>query len=445
MKERKAFICQNCGYESLKWLGRCPNCGEWNTFVEEIQKKKEKNNIRKVEPLSFKDIESISIERIKTDIGEFDRVLGGGIVKGSLILIGGDPGIGKSTLLTIVSGAYSINNRKVLYVSGEESIYQVKMRMERLKVHNENVFFLSETEIRSIIEAVDRFEPELLIIDSIQTMYSDEIDLPAGSVSQVRDVTLKLMNLSKNSGITTMIIGHITKTGVIAGPKTLEHMVDTVLYLEGDTNYMFRILRTVKNRFGSTNEIGVFELTEEGLKEVANPSSYLIQNRVKDEPGNTIVPTIQGTRAILVEIQSLITPARYGVPMRVSTGVDFRRLNMLIAIIEKRLGYAIGNYDIFCNIAGGIKIMEPSIDTGLIFSIVSSYLGKKVDENTSMIGEVGLLGEVRAVPFIEKRIQECERMGMRKIIIPNQNVKMKNDVNMIKVRNIKEIKEELKF
>lgn len=443
MKEKKAFICQNCGYESQKWLGKCPNCGEWNTFVEEIQKRKEKINIRKVEPLSFKEVDSVSIERVKTGIDEFDRVLGGGIVKGSIILIGGDPGIGKSTLLTIVGGAYSSSNRKVLYVSGEESVYQVKMRIERIKVHNENIFFLSETEIGSIIESVDRFNPELLIIDSIQTMYSEEIDLPAGSVSQVRDVTLKLMNLSKNYGITTMIIGHITKTGIIAGPKTLEHMVDTVLYLEGDTNYMFRILRTVKNRFGSTNEIGVFELIEEGLKEVANPSSYLIENRVKDEPGNAVVPTIQGTRPILVEIQSLIIPARYGVPMRVSTGVDYKRLNMLIAIIEKRLGYGIGNSDIFCNIAGGLKIQEPAIDTGLIFSIVSSYLGKKIDENSSMIGEVGLSGEVRAVPFIEKRIQECEKMGIKKFIIPNQNVKTKNGIKIVKVKNIKDIKEEL--
>ncbi len=445
MKEKKTFICQNCGYESPKWLGRCPNCNEWNTFVEEIQRRKEVKNVRNVFPLNFKEVESVSVERIKTGIGEFDRVLGGGIVKGSLVLIGGDPGIGKSTLLTSISGSYSSMNRKVLYVSGEESIYQVKMRIERLKIHNENVFFLSETEINSIIEAVNRFGPELLIIDSIQTMYSEEIDLPAGSVSQVRDVTFKLMNLSKSSGITTMIIGHITKTGVIAGPKTLEHMVDTVLYLEGDTNYLFRILRTVKNRFGSTNEIGVFELTEEGLKEVTNPSSYLIENRVKDEPGNTIVPTVQGTRPILIEIQSLVIPARYGVPMRVATGIDYKRLNMLIAIIEKRLGYNIGTNDIFCNITGGLKILEPAIDTGLIFSIVSSYLGKKIDENISMIGEVGLSGEVRAVPFIEKRIQECERMGVKNFIMPNQNVKIRDGINLIKVKNIKEIKEELKL
>jgi len=445
MKEKKGFICQNCGYESPKWLGRCPNCGEWNTFAEEVLKKKEKFSVKTTSPVKFKDVENVSIERINTGINEFDRVLGGGIVKGSLILVGGDPGIGKSTLLTTISGKFSEKDKKVLYVSGEESVYQVKLRVERLKINDENIFFLSETEINNIIDTALKIQPELLIIDSVQTMFSEEIELPPGSVSQVREVTFKLMNLSKSSDITTMIIGHITKTGVIAGPKTLEHMVDTVLYLEGDTNYIFRILRTVKNRFGSTNEIGVFELKEEGLVEIPNPSLFLIESRVKDEPGNTIVPTIQGTRPIIVEIQSLITPTRYGVPMRVTTGVDYKRVNMLVAIIEKRLGYGIGNYDIFCNIAGGLKVQEPAIDIGLVFSMVSSFLGKKIDEDTSMIGEVGLSGEVRAVPFIEKRIEECKKMGLKKIIIPTQNVKIKDGIDIVSVRTIKEAKEVLKL
>ena len=438
MKKRTVFVCQNCGYESPKWLGKCPSCGEWNTFVEE--KPTGKKSIPVI-PFASGKKEGYK-ERINTGIYEFDRVLGGGIVKGSLTLLGGDPGIGKSTLLLTIAGLLSEKGIPVLYVSGEESISQVNMRAERLGVNTDNLFFLPETEIEGIIKGVSVSDPGFLIIDSIQTIYAGYLESPPGSISQVRECTSRIMREIKGKGITTFIIGHITKSGAIAGPKTLEHMVDTVLYLEGDTNHIFRILRGVKNRFGSINEIGIFEMTGKGLIPVENPSKFLLSGG-EWASGNTIVPTTQGTRPLLVEVQSLLIPARFNYPQRVSTGIDYRRLNMLIAITEKRLGLGIGGYDIFCNITGGLKVDEPAIDLGIIFSMVSGFIDKPIDRDTALAGEVGLGGEVRAIPFIDMRVKECKRLGLSRIIIPDQRTEGIDGIEVVKVRNIQEAKEAL--
>ena len=438
MKEKTLFVCQNCGYEATKWMGKCPSCGEWNTLVEE-RSKGEKSS--KVIPFSSGKKEGYK-DRIKTGILEFDRVLGGGIVKGSITLLGGDPGIGKSTLLLTVAGLLSEKGIPVLYVSGEESLSQVNIRAERLGTNTDNMFFLTETEIEGIIKGVAVSKPGFLIIDSIQTIYAGYLESPPGSISQVREATSRIMREIKGKEITTFIIGHITKSGAIAGPKTLEHMVDTVLYLEGDTNHIFRILRGVKNRFGSINEIGIFEMTGKGLVPVENPSQFLISSGVWS-PGNTIVPTTQGTRPLLVEVQSLLIPARFNYPQRVSTGIDYRRLNMLIAITEKRLGMGIGGYDIFCNITGGLRVDEPAIDLGIIFAMVSSFLDKPIPRETVLAGEVGLGGEVRPIPFIDMRMKECKRLGFSKIIIPDQRTEPMDGIEVVKIKNLQEAKEVL--
>ncbi|MCD6399958.1 DNA repair protein RadA [candidate division WOR-3 bacterium] len=444
MKSKHIYVCQNCGYESPKWLGRCPNCGEWNTFVEEVRGGTKRNPSRV--SVRVKALENIGIEnkeRIRTGIDEFDRVMGGGIVEGSVILIGGEPGIGKSTIILMISGILANKDLKILYVSGEESASQIKLRAERLNISSSNLFLLPETDLDVILNTVEENTPDILIVDSIQTTYASYIDSPTGSVSQVRECTSQIMRLAKVSNITTFIVGHITKSGAIAGPKTLEHMVDTVLYLEGDSNHMFRILRTAKNRFGSTNEIGIFEMVEEGLREVKNPSGYLIETRVKGASGSIIVPTIEGTRPFLVEAQSLVSTSRFAVPQRVSTGVDYKRLNMLIAITEKRLGIGIGGFDVFTNIVGGIKITEPGIDLGITLSLISSFLDRPIPSDTVAVGEVGLLGEVRAVNMLDKRVQEAEKMGFKRIIIPRQKVVNDLRIKIVKVKNLLEAKEEL--
>ena len=444
--KKTVYVCQECGYKSSKWFGRCPNCGTWNSMVEEVVERKKGKTKSLTEKIEISPISKISLvdkDRVKTEISELDRVLGGGIVQGSLILIGGEPGIGKSTLTLAFSGTLADKGLKVLYISGEESLMQVKMRGERLKAGSiSNLYLASETEIGRVIGSINELKPDIVIIDSIQTMFDEEIESAPGSVSQVRLCTNQLMHISKNQSISIILIGHITKSGVIAGPRTLEHMVDTVLYLEGDRHHYFRILRSVKNRFGSTNEIGIFEMREDGMKPVDNPSKFLIEGREEKTPGSVIVPSIEGSRAFLIEVQSLLSPSRFGIPQRVSTGVDYRRISMLVAVVEKRLKITIGAYDIFTNIAGGIKVNDPGVDIGIVSAMLSSFFNKYIEPTIAVVGEVGLSGEVRTVNMIQKRVKEVERMGFEKIIMPAQEISH-TKIKPVYIQNIKELKEYL--
>jgi len=442
--KKTVYVCQECGYKSSKWFGRCPNCGAWNSMVEEIvEKRQKKATSAKIEINPISEISLEDKNRVKTEIAELDRVLGGGIVQGSLILIGGEPGIGKSTLALAFSGTLAKKALKVLYISGEESVMQVKIRAERLKIGDiSNLYLASITEIFRIINSIHQLKPDIVIIDSIQTIYDEEIESAPGSVSQVRLCANQLMRISKNYSISIIVIGHITKSGVIAGPRTLEHIVDTVLYLEGDNQHYFRILRSVKNRFGSTNEIGIFEMKEGGMTPVDNPSKFLIEGREEKTPGNVVVPSIEGSRAFLVEVQSLLSPSRFGIPQRVSTGIDYRRISMLVAVIEKRLKITIGAYDIFTNIAGGIKVSDPGVDLGVVSAMLSSFFNKYIEPTIAVIGEVGLSGEIRAVNMIQKRVKEAEKMGFQKIVMPAQKISH-TKIQPIYVRNIKELKDYL--
>lgn len=440
-KTKTKFVCQQCGYESSKWMGRCPNCEEWNTFQEEIIEKEPSKNFE--EPLLsklelLKDVEAKDEDRIKTGISELDRVLGGGIVQGSLVLIGGEPGIGKSTLLLQISNIMSKYTR-VLYVSGEESPRQIKIRADRIIMGNQSIYLLSETNINKIERHIEKLSPGFMIIDSIQTMFTDESTTIPGSVSQIRQVTQYLMKIAKQNGITIFIIGHVTKEGSIAGPRVLEHMVDTVLYFEGDRTQSFRILRAYKNRFGSTNEIGVFEMMVDGLKEVKNPSEMLLSGREDNVSGVAVISSMEGTRTILLEVQSLICHTNFGLPRRMSTGIDYNRLIILIAVIEKKCGLNLSQSDVYLNIAGGIKVQEPAIDLGIVASIISGYTNRPIPNDWCFAGEVGLTGEVRAISNIERRISEAQKMGFKKIIIPNMKVKNENDIDIVKVKNIKEL------
>lgn len=392
-KNKTIFVCNNCGYESPKWMGKCPACNEWNSFSEEkVINTKDTNygklSKKKSKPIELNKIVKSTNERISTGFNELDRVLGGGLVNGSLILLGGEPGIGKSTLILQICEKINIKG-KILYVSGEESAEQVKIRADRLNIKNENLLFLSETDINNIEEEIIKIEPELVIIDSIQTMYSNEITSAPGSVSQVREITAKIMKICKENGITTILIGHVTKDGNIAGPRVLEHMVDTVLYIEGERYFSYRILRGVKNRFGSTNEIGMFEMQQEGLVEIDNPSTILISERNENSAGSIIVSSIEGTRPLLVEFQALTTPSVYGLPRRTANGIDYNRLTLLIAVIEKKAGINLGNQDVYLNVVGGLKINEPAIDLGIILSTISSF------KNIPISNEVVAIGEVR--------------------------------------------------
>lgn len=392
-KNKTIFVCNNCGYESPKWMGKCPACNEWNSFSEEkVINTKDTNYAKlskeKSKPIELNKIVKSTNERISTGFNELDRVLGGGLVNGSLILLGGEPGIGKSTLILQICEKINIKG-KILYVSGEESAEQVKIRADRLNIKNENLLFLSETDINNIEEEIIKIEPELVIIDSIQTMYSNEITSAPGSVSQVREITAKIMRICKENGITTILIGHVTKDGNIAGPRVLEHMVDTVLYIEGERYFSYRILRGVKNRFGSTNEIGMFEMQQEGLVEIDNPSTILISERNENSAGSIIVSSIEGTRPLLVEFQALTTPSVYGLPRRTANGIDYNRLTLLIAVIEKKAGINLGNQDVYLNVVGGLKINEPAIDLGIILSTISSF------KNIPISNEVVAIGEVR--------------------------------------------------
>ena len=447
-KNKTIFVCNECGYESAKWLGKCPACGSWNSFFEQ-KVVEEKHGIAKSKDLkhnmpqklnSYQGKETI---RTSTGFGEIDRVLGGGLVKGSLILLGGEPGIGKSTLILQICDKVQ-GDGKVLYVSGEESAEQIKMRADRLGIKNDDILFLGETDIDIVNQAIIELNPKLVIIDSIQTMYSDELTAAAGSVSQVREITSQVMRVCKSRGITTIIIGHVTKEGNIAGPRVLEHMVDTVLYLEGERYFSYRILRGVKNRFGSTNEIGMFEMKNEGMTEITNPSDILISERKDNPPGTCIVSSIEGTRPLMVEIQALTTMSIYGIPKRTANGFDYNRLALLIAVLEKRIGLPLGNQDVYLNIAGGIKINEPSIDLGIVAVVASSYKNLPIPKGTVIMGEVGLTGEVRRINMIEKRVKEAEKLGFKSCIIPESNKKDLKDDYKLDIIGVSDIKEAIK-
>ena len=419
--KKTVFFCQNCGHEESKWLGQCPMCKEWNTFVEErvtmakTAAVKDRKELRAV-PLS--QVQTEAEERVSTHINELDRVLGGGIVPGSLILVGGDPGIGKSTLLLQVCRELARTEKKVLYISGEESLRQIKLRAQRMGEFTEHLLLLCETNLELIRQAIERERPETVVIDSIQTMFSEEVGSAPGSVSQVREATNALMQLAKGLCITIFIVGHVTKEGTVAGPRVLEHMVDTVLYFEGDRHASYRILRGVKNRFGSTNEIGVFEMRQDGLREVKNASEFMLDGRPEHASGSVVACSMEGTRPILLEIQALVCESNLGIPRRTAAGTDYNRVNLLMAVLEKRIGYRLANYDAYVNIAGGIKINEPAVDLGIVMAIVSSYKNRPLDERTIVFGEVGLSGEVRAVSMPEQRVQEAKKLGFETCIMP---------------------------
>lgn len=444
-KLKSKFVCMECGYESIKWMGKCPECNNWNSLVEEVT---QKATIRNAIP-SFlskpQRIQDISIEddhRLKTGIGELDRVLGGGIVKGSMILVGGDPGIGKSTLLLQISNNIGKDDLVVLYVSGEESVKQIKVRAKRMGIISENIYILSENNMEYIEKTISDIQPDILIIDSIQTVYNPIVLSAPGSVSQVRDSTGNLMRIAKSENIAIFIAGHVTKAGSLAGPRVLEHMVDTVLYFEGDSHMSYRILRGVKNRFGSTNEIGIFEMGDRGLVEVLNPSKMFLSGRMAGATGSAVIASIEGTRPMLVEVQALLSYTSFGVPRRMATGIDYNRVVLLMAVLEKRVGYQLQNYDSYVNVVGGIKLNEPASDLGVIAAIASNYKDKEIESNIVIIGEVGLAGEVRAVNFIEKRINEAYKLGFTKCIIPYnnyKNLKKRIDLEIYGVKSVEKM------
>ncbi|MCR5294842.1 MAG: DNA repair protein RadA [Lachnospiraceae bacterium] len=427
-KKKTGFFCQNCGFESSKWMGQCPVCHEWNSFVEEPIEKKipglsPKRGTAKTKPVAFSDIPEEDHERTATGMKEFDRVLGGGIVKGSLVLIGGDPGIGKSTILLQVTRLLAKQGKKILYISGEESLGQIKMRAKRIGDINDHVFLLCETNLSDVRESIEALKPDICVIDSIQTMYNEDVASAPGSVSQVRESTNVLMMMAKGLPVSIFIVGHVTKEGAVAGPRVLEHMVDTVLYFEGDRHASYRILRAVKNRFGSTNEIGVFEMRNSGLMEVPNPSEYMLNGRPENSSGSVVTCSVEGSRPVLLEIQALIARSNFGIPRRTAAGTDFNRVNLLLAVLEKRCGIDLGSYDAYVNIAGGIRMNEPALDLGIILAVVSSHWDRPVSENVMIFGEVGLSGEVRAVSQAETRVKEAKRLGFTKVILPKANVR----------------------
>lgn len=447
-KAKTVWVCSECGNEAMKWLGKCPACNEWDTFYEEqkIEKNVSKNRFSQgntnSEIVRLKDAKKKEYTRVSSGLEEMDRVLGGGFVDGSLTLIGGEPGIGKSTLILQLCSLIGYEG-KILYISGEESLEQIKLRADRLNIKNDNIYFLAETDMAVIEEKLENERPEFCIIDSIQTMFSGEITSAPGSVSQVREITAKIMQICKKKEITTIIVGHVTKDGNIAGPRVLEHMVDTVLYLEGERYFSYRILRTVKNRFGSTNEIGMFEMKNEGLVEVQNPSSILIGDREEDILGTIVAPSVEGTRPILIEIQALTTKTFFGMPRRSSNGIDYNKLNLLIAVIEKYTKIPLSSQDVYINIVGGIKINEPAVDLAVVLAIISSYKSIAIKNEVAVIGEVGLTGEIRNVSNIEKRIKEVEKLGFKKIIIPLSNYqkldkRIKYKIEIKPVKNIVE-------
>ena len=440
--KKSIFFCQNCGHEENKWLGQCPACKEWNTFVEEKVTPVKAGNMKEQGEAQVVTLSSVSTEedeRVRTGIDELDRVLGGGIVPGSLVLVGGDPGIGKSTLLLQVCQRLSSMNKKVLYISGEESLKQIKLRANRMGSFSDSLYLLCETNLDVIRGVIERQRPDMVVIDSIQTMYNEEVGSAPGSVSQVRESTNILMQLAKGLNISTFIVGHVTKEGTVAGPRVLEHMVDTVLYFEGDRHASYRILRGVKNRFGSTNEIGVFEMQKEGLKEVENPSEFMLSGKPENASGSVVACAIEGTRPMLMEIQALVCRSNFGMPRRTAAGLDYNRVNLLMAVLEKRVGLPLSNYDAYVNIAGGIRLSEPAADLGIVMAIASSYKNKAIAEDTLVFGEVGLSGEVRAVTMPEQRVQEAKKLGFKTCVIPEVSVKTVGKVEGIEIVGVKSV------
>ena len=445
--KKSVFFCQNCGHEESKWLGQCPACKEWNTFVEEKitvsaggksgAARSEKETDINIVPLM--NVSTDEDERIQTQIQELDRVLGGGIVEGSLVLVGGDPGIGKSTLLLQVCQKLSSINKKVLYISGEESLKQIKLRANRMGEFSGNLFLLCETNLEMIRTAIEKQKPDMVVIDSIQTMYSEEVTSAPGSVSQVRESTNVFMQLAKGMNIAVFIVGHVTKEGTVAGPRVLEHMVDTVLYFEGDRHASYRILRSVKNRFGSTNEIGVFEMRKEGLIEVENPSEFMLSGEPDAFSGSVVACAMEGTRPMLMEIQALVCRSSFGMPRRTAAGIDYNRVNLLMAVLEKRVGLPLSNYDAYVNIAGGIRMNEPAIDLGVIMAVASSYKNKPVAEDMIVFGEVGLSGEVRAVTMPEQRVAEARKLGFKTCVLPEVCVKNIGHTEGIELVGVKSV------
>lgn len=447
--KKSIYFCQNCGHEESKWLGQCPMCKEWNTFVEEkvtpVKGNSVKNALVEAEVVTLNSVSTDQDERIKTEIAELDRVLGGGIVPGSLVLVGGDPGIGKSTLLLQVCQRLADQKKKVLYISGEESLKQIKLRANRMGEFNEHLLLLCETNLEIIRSVIEKQKPEIAIVDSIQTMYSEDVASAPGSVSQVREATNTLMQLAKGMTISIFIVGHVTKEGTVAGPRVLEHMVDTVLYFEGDRHASYRILRGVKNRFGSTNEIGVFEMRQTGLVEVANPSEFMLNGRPENASGSVVACSIEGTRPMLMEIQALVCQSNFGMPRRTAAGTDYNRVNLLMAVLEKRIGLHLSNYDAYVNIAGGIKMNEPAIDLGIVMAIVSSYKNRPISEGMIVFGEVGLSGEVRAVSMPEQRVAEAKKLGFETCVIPEVSIGMVKNIQGIKVVGVKNINEAIQL
>ncbi|MTH55156.1 DNA repair protein RadA [Bacillus mangrovi] len=450
-KTKTKFMCQSCGYESAKWMGKCPGCGAWNTMAEETFKtgagpkrgsfQHSAQTAQKAAPITK--IETASEPRIMTKMKELNRVLGNGIVKGSLVLIGGDPGIGKSTLLLQVSSQLADLGNRVLYISGEESVKQTKLRADRLDVSSDELLVLAETDMEFITKAIDEAGPAFVVIDSIQTVYQSEITSAPGSVSQVRECTAELMRIAKTKGIAVFIVGHVTKEGSIAGPRLLEHMVDAVLYFEGERHHTYRILRAVKNRFGSTNEMGIFEMKEAGLAEVLNPSEIFLEERSKGAAGSTVVASMEGTRPVLVEIQALISPTSFGNPRRMATGIDHNRVPLLMAVLEKRVGLLLQNQDAYLKVAGGVKLDEPAIDLAVAVSIASSFRDVPTNPMDIIIGEVGLTGEVRRVSRIEQRVQEAAKLGFKRVIIPEANIGGWTAPAGLKVIGVKSVSEAL--
>ncbi|KMZ52517.1 DNA repair protein RadA [Dorea sp. D27] len=441
--KKSIFFCQNCGHEESKWLGQCPACREWNTFVEEKVASVKQGNARQLKEADVVALSGVSTEeqdRVRTGIDELDRVLGGGIVPGSLVLVGGDPGIGKSTLLLQVCQKLS-EDKEILYISGEESLAQIKLRANRMGEFKDNLLLLCETNLELIRSVIEKRRPQLAVIDSIQTMYSEEVTSAPGSVSQVRESTNVFMQLAKGLGISIFIVGHVTKEGTVAGPRVLEHMVDTVLYFEGDRHASYRILRGVKNRFGSTNEIGVFEMRQDGLQEVANPSEYMLSGRPENSAGSVVACSMEGTRPILIEIQALVCQSNFGMPRRTAAGTDYNRVNLLMAVLEKRVGLSMSSYDAYVNIAGGIKMNEPAIDLGIVMALVSSYKNRPMDEKMIVFGEVGLSGEVRAVNMPEQRVAEAKKLGFETCVLPEVSREMVREVKGIRIVGVKTINE----
>lgn len=446
--KKSIFFCQNCGHEENKWLGQCPTCKEWNTFVEETVSTGTTSAVKRMndaQVVALRKVETDNEERICTGIGELDRVLGGGIVPGSLVLVGGDPGIGKSTLLLQVCQKLCEIQKEVLYISGEESLKQIKLRANRMGEFGEELYLLCETNLDSIRSVIEKRKPSFVVIDSIQTMYNEEVSSAPGSVSQVRESTNVLMQLAKGLGISIFIVGHVTKEGTVAGPRVLEHMVDTVLYFEGDRHASYRILRGVKNRFGSTNEIGVFEMRQNGLVEVENPSEFMLNGKPEHASGSVVACSIEGTRPILIEIQALVCASNFGMPRRTAAGTDYNRVNLLMAVLEKRAGLQLSTQDAYVNIAGGVKMNEPAIDLGIVMALVSSYKNHPIDEKTIVFGEVGLSGEVRAVNMPEQRVAEAKKLGFETCIIPEVSMEAVKNIKGIKVIGVRNISDAIQL